>query len=66
MTKKSEKQKLEELLREYREVQNKVDMDKIREHIEQIDPYFWQGADDSLDLKAVDAHLNGNNHEDSL
>ena len=47
----------EDLLRELREVSSKVDIDQVREHINIIDPYFFQGPDDSLDLEAITKHL---------
>ena len=62
----NKEQAKEALLRELREVSAKVDIDQVREHINIIDPYFWKGPDDSLDLEAIEAHLNGNNHEDSI
>ena len=65
-TKKSKQQELEDLIREYRKVQAKIDIDLVREHINTIDPYFWKGSDASLDLRAIDEHLNGSNHEESI
>ena len=62
----NKEQAKEALLRELREVSAKVDIAQVREYINIIDPYFWQGPDDSLDLEAIEAHLNVNNHEDSL
>jgi hypothetical protein len=60
------KQALEALLRECRDVSLKVAVNKILERTEELDPYFFQGPDDSLDLEAITKHLHKTTDEDSI
>ena len=53
----NKEQAKEDLLRECRDVSLKVAVNKILDRTGGLDPYFFQGPDDSLDLEAITKHL---------